>query len=154
VKSRYEERLREGAAQYLEPGEEVLAVLICQPRGRGQRLASASHLVAARVGAFQERRALSSADEAGLLVSAPMALAVTQRHLLTLKISPPVLGSGGEVQRLLSAVPLSDVDSVEVKRFGLGKRITVVVRKVPVLLEGTVGANDLVAAFTRAKDGA
>jgi hypothetical protein len=128
VKSRYEERLREGAARYLEPGEELLAVLICQPRGRRAR-----------------------ADEAGLLVSASMAMVVTRRRLLTLKISRPAIGRGGELRQLLGAVPLSDVDSVEVKRFGLGKRITVVVRGVPVLLDSTLGTSAFAEAFNCAK---
>jgi hypothetical protein len=151
VKSRYEDKFKEGARQYLEPGDEVLAAFICQPRGRGQTMASAGNLIAQQVGARKMRQALASAEAAGLMVASPMALAVTGRQLLTLKISMPVMGRGGEVKELLSAVPLSDVDSVEVKRFGLGKRITVTVRGVPVLLEGAVGLNEFLEAFNAAK---
>ena len=41
----------------------------------------------------------------------------------------------------MSAVPLSDVDSIEVKRLAVGKTVTVTVRGVPFKLEVGAGAN-------------
>jgi hypothetical protein len=155
VTSRYAETFKEGAKQYLEPGEEVLAAFICQPRGRTMARSAGPNLIATavvrQIGARKLREARASADEAGLVVSAPMVLAVTQRQLLTLKISTPMMGRGGEVKELLSAVALADVEEVEVKRFGLGRRISVTVRGVAVLLEGAVGANEFLDAFNAAK---
>jgi hypothetical protein len=132
MKSRYEEKFKEGARPYLEAGEEVLAAFICQPRGHGPA------------------RAFGAAG-VGLVVSAPMVLAVTQLRLLSLKITTPVMGHGGDVQRLLGAVPLADVDAVEIRRFGLGKRITVIVRGDVVRLDGVIGASEFLDAFTAAK---
>jgi hypothetical protein len=80
-----------------------------------------------------------------------MALAVTPRRVLTLKISSPFLGRGGEVKELLSAVPIESVDAVNVRRFGLAKRITVTVNGRNVELEGNVGATEFGEAFEQAK---
>jgi hypothetical protein len=155
VKSRYEEKLKEGAKPYLQPGEEILAAFICQPRGQLQARSAGPNLIATTVvrqlGARRLREAHASAEQAGLVVSAPMVLAVTQRRLLTLKISIPMMGRGGEVRELLSAVPLTEVDSIEVRRFGLNRRISVVVRGVAVLLEGAIGASELLDAFNAAR---
>jgi hypothetical protein len=153
VKSRYEEKFKQGAAPFLDADEEVLSAFIAQPKGRGQAM-SGGGMIASELGARKARKARAAADEAGLVIDAPMALAVTQRRLLTLKISSPVLGRGGEVKELLSAVPLDEVDSIEVRRFGLGKRITVTVRGVAVELEGAAGANELADAFDAAKTAA
>jgi hypothetical protein len=61
-----------------------------------------------------------------------MALAVTQRRLLSLKVGALIgMGMGGKVEGLVSAAPLSDVDSIEMKRLAAGKTITVTVRGRP-----------------------
>jgi hypothetical protein len=85
-----------------------------------------------------------------------MALAVTGQRVLTLGIGSPVgLGIGGEVKELVGAVPLADVDSIEVKRLAIGKVVTVTVRGVPVKLEANAlaDAKGLAEAFERAKAG-
>jgi hypothetical protein len=153
VKSKYENKFKAGAMPHLERGEEVLSAFIAQPRGRSQTVAGGGAVVA-EIGARKQRKARAAADDAGLVLDAPMVLAVTNRRLLTLKISAPILGRGGEVKELLSAVPLADVDGVEVKRFGLGKRITVTVRGVAVPLEGSVGANEFLEVFEHARGAA
>jgi hypothetical protein len=86
-----------------------------------------------------------------------MALAITERRLLALKISSPIgLGLGGDVKELASSAPLSDVDSIEVKRLAAGKTVTVTVRGVPFVLEVGAGANakGVAEAFERAKGAA
>jgi hypothetical protein len=83
-----------------------------------------------------------------------MALAVTPRRLLSLKVTAPVgLGIGMKVQELVSAVPISEVDSIEVKRLAVGKTVTVTVRGVPFVLEVGAGANanGVAEALERAK---
>ena len=83
-----------------------------------------------------------------------MALAVTQRRLLSISIAAPIgLGMGGKVKELVSAVPLSEVDSIEVKRLAAGKTITVTVRGTPFVLEVGAGANakGVAEAFESAK---
>ena len=53
----------------------------------------------------------------------------------------------------MSAAPLSDVDSIEVKRLAIGKVVTVTVRGVPFKLEVGAGANakGLAQALEQAK---
>ena len=46
-----------------------------------------------------------------------------------------------KVEGLVSAVPLSDVDSIEVKRLASGKTVTVTVRGDPFVLEVGAGGN-------------
>jgi hypothetical protein len=73
----------------------------------------------------QQRRA---AEGAGLKLTSPMALAMTDQRLLVLKISPIIaMGTGGDVKELVSDVPVADVDSIEIKRLLVGKVMTVTV---------------------------
>jgi hypothetical protein len=83
-----------------------------------------------------------------------MALAVTPRRLLSLRITAPIgLGIGMKVKELVSAVPVSEVDSIEVKRLAVGKTVTVTVRGVPFVLEVGAGADakGVAEALGRAK---
>jgi hypothetical protein len=85
-----------------------------------------------------------------------MGVAVTQKRLLTLSIGAPIgMGLGGKVKELMSSVPLEEVDSIEVKRLGLGKKVIITVRSVPITLEANAAANanELAEAFQRAKSG-
>jgi hypothetical protein len=86
-----------------------------------------------------------------------MALVVTQRRLLSLGVSSPIaLGIGLKVNELVSAVPVSLVDAIEVKRLALGKIVIVTVRGVPFRLEVGAGANagGVAEALDRAKTAA
>ena len=90
-------------------------------------------------------------SDAGFELASPMALAVTDRRLLSLKISSPIgLGIGGDVKELVSAAPLGEVDSIEAKRLAVGKTVTVTVRGTPFTLEVGAGANvdGVVEAFS------
>jgi hypothetical protein len=83
-----------------------------------------------------------AAQKSGFELASPMALVVTSQRLLSLEVSAPVgLGIGMKVKRLVSAVPLGDVDSIEVKRLAVGKTITVTILGVPFALEVGAGAN-------------
>lgn len=83
-----------------------------------------------------------------------MALAVTQRRVLSLKVGSLIgLGMGGQVEGLVSAVPIGDVDSIEVKRLAMGKTVTLTVKGIEFVLEVGAGANakGVAEAFERAK---
>ena len=83
-----------------------------------------------------------------------MALAVTPRRLLSLGVSAGLgMGIGLKVKELVSAAPVADVDSIEVKRLAAGKTVTVTVRGVPFTLEAGAGAdaNGVAEALERAK---
>jgi hypothetical protein len=157
--ARAEAKIKDGAAPYLEQGEEVLAAIVARPRGWTQSSASpgggaAAGLIGGAIGGKKQQKNIEAANESGFETTSPMALAVTDRRLLSLKISNPVgLGIGGEVKELVSAAPLSDVDSIEVKRLAVGKTVTVTVRGTPFVLEVGAGANakGVTEAFERAK---
>ena len=157
--ARYETKIKEGAAPFLDSGEEVIAAVMARPRGWTQASASAgggalAGLVGGAIGGKKQQQNIEAGEQAGFELASPMALAVTQRRLLSLKVGSLIgLGMGGKVEGLVSAAPLSDVDSIEVKRLAAGKTITVTVRGVPFVLEVGAGANakGLAEEFERAK---
>jgi hypothetical protein len=157
--ARFETKIKDGAAPFLEPGEEVLAAVVARPRGWTQSNASAgggavAGLVGGAIGGKKQAQNVGAAGAAGFEITSPMALAVTQRRLLSLKIAAPIgLGMGGKVKELVSAVPVSEVDAIEVKRLAVGKTVTVTVGGVPFVLEVGAGANanGVAEAFERAK---
>jgi hypothetical protein len=160
--ARYETKIKEGAAPFLEDGEEVVAAVMARPRGWTQSNASAgggfaAGMIGGALGGKKQQEQVAAADEAGFELASPMALAVTQRRLLSLKVGALIgMGMGGKVEGLVSAAPLSDVDSVDVKRLAAGKTITVTVGGVPFVLEVGAGANakGVAEAFERAKTAA
>ena len=147
--SRHENKIKDDAARWLEEGEEILAAVIAAPRGSTQQAAGSIHL-----GSAQRGRAHTAAERVDLRLEAPMAIALTQRRLIMLKIGTPIgLGIGGKVKQLLSAVPIDAVDSITVKRLALGYTITLAVRGVTIKLEANAatGARAFAEAFERAR---
>lgn len=157
--ARAEAKIKEGAAPYLEQDEEVLAAIVARPRGWTQSNASpgggaAAGLVGGAIGGKKQQQNMAAAEDSGFEITSPMALAVTDKRLICFKISNPVgLGIGGDVKELVSAAPLSEVDSIEVKRLAVGKTVTVTVRGTPFVLEVGAGANakGVAEEFERAK---
>ena len=157
--ARAEVKIKEGAAPYLEQGEEVLAAIVARPRGWTQSSASpgggaAAGMIGGAIGGKKQQQNMAAADESGFEITSPMALAVTDRRLICFRISNPVgLGIGGDVKELVSAARLREVDSIEVKRLAVGKTVTVTVRGTPFVLEVGAGANakGIAEEFERAK---
>lgn len=147
----YEDEIKQQAEPFLEPGERVVAAIIAQPRGTTTALSGG--LAVSAIGGHKVKQQRQAAGSAGLELARSMALAVTDRRLVVLRISPPIaMGKGGDVKGLLSAVPLGDVDSIEVKRLLVGKVVIVSVSGVSMKLEAGAGADakGLAAAFERA----
>jgi hypothetical protein len=139
--------LVDGARGHLEPGEELLAVCLANPRGWGQMMASGANIVAREIAARKQRKSRAAAEAAGLTVDAPMAAALTSARLVTFKVELNKLGKVSAAGELLGAVPRERVESIEVKRFGLGRRITIKVDGREAPLEGDGGAPALAEAF-------
>jgi hypothetical protein len=134
--ARAEQWIAEGAAQFLEPGEQVLAAFVAAPRGHTQSIAGVE-----AIGDKQQDRAADAAGRARMRLEAPMALALTPKRLLALAISNPVgMGVSGKVKDVLSSVPIEEIDSIEVKRLLMGSRITLTVRGASMKLEAGAGA--------------
>jgi hypothetical protein len=147
--SRQSDKIANGAQEYLESGEEVLAAFVAAARGHTQAVAGSIHL-----GAHQQGRAGAAAADAGLQIASPMGVALTNRRLLTLRIGTPIgLGIGGSVKELLSAVPLAEVEAIDVKRLALGFTIALTVRDSTFKLEANAasGAPALAEAFDRVR---
>ncbi len=148
----YEDKIKGQAEPYLEPGERVLAAFIAQPRGTN--VAMGGGLAPSAIGGRKIKEARRVAEAGGLQLARPMALAVTDRRLVVFKVSAPIaMGKGGDVKELVSAVPLTDVDSIEVKRLLVGKVVVVTVGGAGVKLEAGAGANakGLAEEFARAR---
>jgi hypothetical protein len=148
----YEDKIKDQAQPYLEAGEHVLAAFIARPRGA--TTARAGGLAPAAIGGRSIRKQGRAAEEAGLSLTNPMALALTDRRLVVLGVSQPLaLGKGGDVKELVSAAPLGEVASIEMKRLLIGKTVTVTVRDTSFKLEVGAGgdANGLIQEFQRVK---
>jgi hypothetical protein len=149
------EKLIEGVAPHLEAGERALAAIVAASRGNTAAVAGGG-IVVRELGNQHKRKQFDAAAEASLVLASPMGLVVTNQRLLTLKISAPLpLGKGGDVKELLSAVPLSAVEEIKVKRLLVGKTLTLTVAGQTFKLEAGAGAdaNGLVAAFEEARGG-
>ncbi|HWH46066.1 MAG TPA: hypothetical protein VNT32_15205 [Thermoleophilaceae bacterium] len=157
--ARSEAKIKEGAAPFLEQGEEVLAAIVARPRGWTQATASAGGGVAAamiggKLGHDKQRQSAEAAAASGFALASPMALAVTDRRLLSLEVTAPVgLGIGMKVKGIAGAAPLDTVDSIEVKRLAVGKTVTVTIQGTPFVLEAGAGADakGVAEALERAK---
>jgi hypothetical protein len=137
----YEDKIKDQAQPYLLEGERVLAAFIARPKGAAMQNAVGG-VVGNLVGGRKAVRQTRVAREAGLRLADPMALVLTSSRLLVLKISFPLaMGKGADVKELASEAPLSDVDSIEVKRLFAGKTVTVTVRGAAFMLEAGVGAD-------------
>jgi hypothetical protein len=141
MKAMQGQKVMDGAEPFLEAGERVLAGIVAQ--ARGHTTAAAGGLgVASEIGHHKAGKQMAAAAEAGLVVKNPMGVVVTDRRLMTLSISTPWgFGMGGNVKELLSAIPIADVDDIEVKRLGVGKKITITVRGTEFKLEAGAGAD-------------
>lgn len=148
----YEEKIKQQAQQHLEDGERVLAAFIAQPRGA--TIAHVGGLAPGEIGGRMMKKQRRAAAESGLKLTTPMALALTDRRLVVFKVSQPIaLGKGGDVKEVFSAVPIADVDSIEIKRLLVGKVVIVTVHGVSVKLEAGPGSNvkGMVDELERAK---
>src|SRR4051794_41225291 len=125
--ARAEAKIKDGAAPYLQPGEDVLAAIVARPRGWTQQNASpgggaVAGAIGGMLGGKKQQENIGAAEDSGFEIASPMALAVTNKRLLSLKISNPVgLGIGGDGQELVSAAPPRDRGSVQPKRLAAGK---------------------------------
>jgi hypothetical protein len=149
VKSRQEKKLKEEIGPFLEEGEEVRAVLIARPRGWSQSTGGLPAL-----GDHQQQKAEAGAAEAGVRLASPGGLVLTNRRLLTVQTGEALgMGVGGSLKEVLSAVPITDVDSIKVRRLLLGYVVTLTVRGSEFKLEANAaaGAKPMAQALERAK---
>jgi hypothetical protein len=76
-------------------GAEIIAGFVARPRGWTQQ-----HADVRGVGASQAAKSAAGAEAGGFELASPMALAITDRRLLSLGLgATPELGMGGDVKR-------------------------------------------------------
>jgi hypothetical protein len=143
------EQIRQYTQAFLDDGEELVAAMTASPRGRNTAMAAGG--VGSRIGSKMVQGEVKKASAAGLRVESQMALVLTERRLLTVKVGFTVGGTINGVKHVLSAIPLGEVESIEAKRFGLGGVLTITPDGgQPVKLECQVGrARQFADAFTR-----
>ncbi len=149
---RQEDKVKRGAPPCLESGEDVLAAVIARPRG--STINDVGGNLGPRIGGRKVHEAMAAGGNAGLALANPMALLVTTRRVVVLKIGSPVgLGIGGAVEGLVSSLPISAVDEIRVRRLLLGKVITVIVAGEEIKLEVGAGADagGIAGAFGKMK---
>jgi len=138
---------------YLEPGEELLNATIVQGKGLAKMAIAGGVVGAMAVAARRDRKSASAAADApddAVQLSSKMGIGITTRRLLIFKAGGAVTLSAKE---LLTAVPIADVDSIEVSKGVVTKPIVLTIRGEPFQVEAPRAANTdkLVSAFQQAK---
>lgn len=143
-----EAKFAEGVKPFLDDGEQVLVSCIAQSRGQTRAVVSGLKFTG------QLGKNMQAAKDGEVVVENPMALVLTNRRVLTVKIGMPIgLGIGGKVKEVMTALPISDVDSIESNRFALRQNISLTVHGVEIKLEtnAKASAGELAERFTELK---
>src|SRR3954454_3503415 len=147
--SKHQEQITAAAKGKLD--EEILGAAWGKPRGSSTATAGAGVIVG-EIGARWAGKHRKDAEAAGIELGNPGAVAVTANNLVTMKVKVSAMGAIKEVTDVLSVVPLSDVDSLEVKRMGLTGVMEITAGGGSFKLEGKPGdMKELVEVFERAK---
>ena len=98
--------------------EPLLAAAFAKPRGATTAVAGGG-VIAGEIGAQWTGKHQRGAEAAGIEVGNPGAIAVTETSLITMAVGVSFTGKIKEVKEVLSVVPLAQIESLEVKRFGM-----------------------------------
>ena len=147
----FAEQLKEEARPFLEQGEEIVASIVAQPRGTSN--SKVGGLAPQAIGGAWAGKSKQGAEAAGLTLTNPMALALSDRRLIVFGIETSAMGKPKAVKELVSAVPVGEVESIQVKRLLVGKTMTVSANGAQAKLEVGAGqdAKGLAEQFERAK---
>lgn len=145
----------EQGQRFLDPDERILAAFQGKPRGSGVAMTGGAGGAAAQaIGGKWAQKSRASAASAGLQVTSPMALALTERRIVVFG-GKTSMGSGKikEITEMVSSAPLSDVGSIQVKRLLVGKTVSIVMSDGEVKLEVPAGQDvkGFTEQFERAK---
>jgi hypothetical protein len=148
----FDKAMRKSIESHLQPGEELLEVMIVQGKGMTRWLVAGGAVGAVAAGAMRDRKdaAGNDADGDDVKLSSKMGLAITGRRLLIFKAGGAVTLKAKE---LLTAVPIGEVDSITVGKGKITKPVTLSVRGESFQVEAPRASNTdkLVSAFDQAK---
>lgn len=149
--SKHQEQIKAAAKGKVEA--EILGAAFAKPRGA--TTAGVGGVIPGEIGARWTGKQQKGADAVGIELGNPGAVAVTPTDLLTMAVKVSFGGQIKEVTAVLSRVPLTDVDSVEVKRVGMAGVMEITAGGSSFKLEGKVNdMREVAAEFERAKAGA
>jgi hypothetical protein len=147
--SKHQEQIIAAAKGKLD--EEILGAAFGKPRG-SQTAAAGAGAIVSEIGARWSGKQHKGAEAAGIELANPGAVAITANNLVTMRVKVSAMGSIKEITDVLSVVPLSEVDSLEVKRMGLAGVMEITARGGTFKLEGKAGdMKELVPVFEQAK---
>ena len=147
--SKHQEQIIEAANGKLD--EEILGAAWGKPRG-SQTAAAGAGVIVGEIGARWAGKQRKGADAAGIELGNPGAVAITPTSLVTMKVKVSAMGAIKEVTEVLSVVPLAEVESLQVKRFGLTGVMEIKAGGGSFKLEGKPGdMKELADVFERAK---
>ena len=147
--SKHQEQIIEAANGKLD--EEILGTAWGKPRG-SQTAAAGAGVIVGKIGARWAGKQRKGAEIAGIELGNPGAVAITPTSLVTMKVKVSAMGAIKEVTEVLSVVPLAEVESLQVKRFGLTGVMEIKAGGGSFKLEGKPGdMKELAEVFERAK---
>jgi hypothetical protein len=150
----FDKAMKRSVEPHLQPGEELLNVIIVQGKGMMRWMVAGGAIGAAAAGAMRDRKGRDgeSGDDGGVQLSSKMGVAVTSQRLLIFKAGGAVTLKATE---LLSDIPIGEVDSIEVGKGALTKPVMVTVRGESFQVDApkAVNTDKFVDAFTQAKAG-
>jgi hypothetical protein len=147
--SKHQEQIVAAANGKLD--EQILGAAWAKPRG-ATTAAAGGGLIASEIGARWAGKHRKGAATAGIEIGNPGAVAVTATSLVTMKVKVSAMGAIKEVTEVLSVVPLTDIDSLEVKRMGLTGVMEISAGGGTFKLEGKPGdMKELAEVFDRAR---
>jgi hypothetical protein len=147
--SKHQEQIIAAAKGKLD--EEILGAAWGKPRG-SQTAAAGAGVIVGEIGARWAGKQHKGAEAAGITLGNPGAVAITPSNLVTMKVKVSAMGAIKDVTEVLSVVPLSDIDSLDVKRMGMTGVMEITVGDATFKLEGKPGdMKELVQVFDQAK---
>jgi hypothetical protein len=146
----FEKGMEKSIKGYLEPGEELLAANIVQGKGLGKVALAGGVFAAMAVASSRDKKAAANGSADEVQLSSKMGLAVTTRRLLIFKAGGSMTLSAKE---LLTAIPISEVNAIDVGKGVVTKPVTITVRGESFQVEAPRAANTdkLLEAFAQAK---
>ncbi len=131
--------------------EALLGAAFAKPRG-STTAAAGGGPISTEIGARWTGKQSEGAEAAGIALGNPGAVAVTPTSLLTMGVKVSFGGQIKEITEILSKVPLTDVESVDVKRMGMAGVMEITAGGNTFKLEGKVNdMREFAEAFERAK---
>jgi hypothetical protein len=150
----FDKAMKKSIEPYMDSGEELLSVMIVQGKGMAKAFVAGGAIGAAAIGAMRDRKFKSEGSSGGgtIELSSKMGLAITSQRLMIFKAGGAMTLSAKE---MLSAVPLAEVDAIEIGKGMLTKPVTITVNGESFQVEAPKAANtkDFISAYESAKGG-